>query len=59
MTAPKKPIPFYWWPLWMSSLGLALIVFYVFLTPIWMFIRLVAWLTERGTAVFDSGQAGT
>ncbi len=58
MTAAKKPIPFYWWPLWMATLALALVVFYVFLTPIWMVLRLVAWLSERGTAVFESGEAG-
>jgi hypothetical protein len=54
----KKPIPFVYWPLWMTLLGLALVVFYVFLTPIWMGIRLVAWLSERGSTVFDSGEAG-
>ncbi len=57
MTA-KKPIPFFYWPIWMTLLGLGLIVFYVFLTPIWMGIRLVAWLSERGSTVFDSGKAG-
>ena len=54
----KKPIPLVYWPLWMTLLGLALVVFYVFLTPIWMAIRLVAWLAERGSAVFDSSGAG-
>jgi hypothetical protein len=29
-------------------LTLALFVFYVILTPVWMGIRLVAWLSERG-----------
>ncbi len=47
MTAAKKPIPFYWWPLWMATLALALFVFYVLLTPVWMGIRLVAWLSDR------------
>jgi hypothetical protein len=45
--ATRKPIPLYYWPLWMGTLGLALIVFYVLLTPVWMGIRLVAWLSDR------------
>jgi hypothetical protein len=43
----RKPIPIYYWPLWMTTLAAALIVFYGFLTPIWMMIRLVAWVSER------------
>ena len=58
MSRPKKPIPLYYWPLWFATLGLALVVFYVFLTPIWMFIRLIAWLSERGSTVFEAGEAG-
>jgi hypothetical protein len=41
------PIRFYHWPVWMSILALALVVFYGILTPVWMLIRLVAWITER------------
>jgi hypothetical protein len=44
---PKRPVPFYWWPFWMLLLALGLFVFYVLLTPVWMGIRLVAWLAER------------
>lgn len=43
----KRPVPWYWWPLWMVLLGLGLLVFYVFFTPVWMGIRLVSWLAER------------
>jgi hypothetical protein len=57
MTA-KKPVPLFYWPLWMTLLGLALVVFYVFLTPVWMGIRLVAWLSERSSTVFESREAG-
>jgi hypothetical protein len=32
----------------MTLLAAALVLFYVVLTPIWMGIRLVAWLSERG-----------
>ena len=43
----KKTVPFYYWPLWMVLLALALFVFYVLLTPVWMGIRFVSWLAER------------
>lgn len=58
MTTSKKPVPLLCWPLWMALLGLALVIFYVFLTPIWMAIRLVAWLSERGSTVFESREEG-
>jgi hypothetical protein len=45
--AERKPIPPYYWALWMATLGLALFVFYVLLTPVWMGIRLIAWLSDR------------
>ena len=45
--AHDKPIPFYWWPVWMFLLATALLLFYVILTPVWMGIRLVAWVSER------------
>lgn len=44
----KRPVAWFWWPYWMALLAAALLVFYVVLTPIWMGIRLVAWLSERG-----------
>ncbi len=43
----KSSIPLYWWPLWMFFLALALFIFYVVLTPVWIGIRLVAWISER------------
>ncbi|MBW3592240.1 MAG: hypothetical protein KY396_00920 [Actinobacteria bacterium] len=58
MTSVKKPVPLVYWPLWMTLLGLALVVFYVFLTPIWMGIRVLAWLSERGSTVFESREPG-
>ena len=42
----RNPVPLYWWLLWMALLALGLFVFYVLFTPVWMGIRLVAWLTE-------------
>ena len=44
----KKPVSWFWWPYWMTLLTTALVVFYVVLTPIWMGIRFLAWLSERG-----------
>jgi hypothetical protein len=48
VTAKKRPVPFYWWPIWMVVLTLALVVFYGILTPFWMAVRAVAWLSEHG-----------
>jgi hypothetical protein len=42
-----KPVPFYWWPVWMFFLAVGLFLFYVILTPVWMGIRLVAWVSEH------------
>jgi hypothetical protein len=45
--ARARPIPFLYWPLWSATLALALVVFYGILTPVWMAIRVVAWVSER------------
>ena len=45
--AARRPIPLRYWILWIATLGLALFVFYVLLTPVWMGIRLLAWLSDR------------
>jgi hypothetical protein len=45
--ARRKPVPVLYWPLWLGTLGLALVVFYGILTPVWMGVRLVAWASER------------
>ena len=46
----KPGIPWYYWPFWMVVLVAGLFVFYVLLTPVWMGIRLVSWLSERRSA---------
>ena len=48
-TRPKPPVPWYYWPFWMATLAVALVVFYGFLTPVWMGIRLIAWISERSS----------
>jgi hypothetical protein len=57
VTAVRKPIPLYYWVAWMAILGAALVVFYVFLTPLWMGIRAIAWLSERGSRLGRTRQA--
>jgi hypothetical protein len=42
----KAPIPFYYWPFWGLLLVIGLFAFYVVFTPVWMGIRLVAWIVE-------------
>jgi hypothetical protein len=44
--APKPPIPLWRWTSWWATLAVALVVFYVLLTPIWMGLRAAAWVAE-------------
>lgn len=43
----KPRVPWYYWPFWMAVLVAGLFVFYVLLTPVWMGVRFVSWLSER------------
>ena len=43
---PKPPVPLWRWALWSGILAVALVVFYVLLTPIWLGLRGLAWLAE-------------
>ena len=43
---PKPPVPLWRWVLWMATLALALVVFYVVFTPVWFTLRSLAWLAE-------------
>ena len=45
---PKPPVPWWRWATWWGILGVALVFFYVLLTPIWLGIRGLAWLAEFG-----------
>jgi hypothetical protein len=38
--------PLRYWAMWMWALGVAMIAFYVVLTPIWIGLRVLAWLAE-------------
>ena len=42
----KPPVPLRYWALWLAILVVADFVFYVLLTPIWIALRVVAWLAE-------------
>jgi hypothetical protein len=43
---PKPPVPLWRWAVWWVVLAVALVVFYVLLTPIWMGLRGLAWVAE-------------
>jgi hypothetical protein len=38
--------PLRYWALWWTLLGLAVVLFYVILTPVWIGLRLAAWVAE-------------
>jgi predicted signal transduction protein with EAL and GGDEF domain len=38
--------PLRYWVLWSSVLALAVVVFYVLLTPLWIGLRVAAWVAE-------------
>jgi hypothetical protein len=42
----KGSVPLHHWVLWFGVLGVALVVFYVLLTPIWIGLRAAAWVAE-------------
>ena len=46
MTAAKVHVPLWRWTLWWAILGVAVVVFYVLLTPIWIGLRALAWLAD-------------
>jgi hypothetical protein len=49
--AEKGSVPLRYWVLWWTLLGLADVLFYVVLTPIWMGLRALAWLAELRSRV--------
>ncbi|MDE3024686.1 MAG: hypothetical protein KGI93_03855 [Acidobacteriota bacterium] len=46
MRNEKGHVPLRYWILWWSLSALALVVFYVLLTPIWIGLRALAWSAE-------------
>lgn len=43
----KSHIGWYWWLLWWPLLAIGMFIFYVLFTPVWIGIRLAAWVSER------------
>ena len=44
--AEKGWVPARYWVAWWTALGLAVVLFYVVLTPIWLGLRALAWVAE-------------
>jgi len=42
----KGWVPLRFWALWAAAIAIAVITFYVILTPVWLGLRAVAWLAE-------------
>ena len=42
----RVEIPLWRWASWFSSLAVALVLFYVLLTPVWFSLRVLAWAAE-------------
>ncbi len=49
--------PARYWVIWWSALGVAMVLFYVVLTPIWLGLRAAAWVAELRSRLRD--QAGS
>jgi hypothetical protein len=46
----KGWVPIRYWVVWWTLLAAAVVVFYVLLTPIWLGLRVAAWIaSKRGT----------
>ena len=42
----KPRVPWWRWVTWMAILAAADLVFYVLLTPLWLGLRVAAWIAE-------------
>ena len=42
----KGWVPLRYWALWFFGLGVAVVLFYVILTPVWIGLRAAAWVAE-------------
>ncbi|MGL6279696.1 MAG: hypothetical protein ACRC50_09105 [Gaiella sp.] len=43
----KGWVPLRYWVIWGTSLGVAVVAFYVLLTPVWLGLRVAAWVSDR------------
>ena len=46
MKNEKGSVPLRYWVLWSTAIVIFDFVFYVLLTPIWISLRVIAWLAE-------------
>ena len=56
--AEKGWVPVRYWVLWWSALGLAVVLFYVVLTPLWLGLRAAAWIAELRSQLGGGGHEG-
>ena len=42
----KGWVPVRYWVMWWTALGIAMVAFYVVLTPVWLGLRAAAWVAE-------------
>lgn len=40
-------VPARYWAIWWTALGIAVVLFYVVLTPLWLGLRVAAWVSDR------------
>jgi hypothetical protein len=57
--AEKGWVPVRYWALWWGSLGIAIVLFYVVLTPVWLGLRAAAWVAELRSRLAGRTQAGS
>jgi len=46
VTREKPPIPLWRWAVWWVLLAIGMFLFYVVLTPVWIGLRVLAWVAE-------------
>ena len=44
--ARAKPVPLWRWAVWWALLGVACVLFYFLLAPVWLSLRGLAWIAE-------------
>ncbi len=52
----KGWVPARFWIVWWTALAVAVVAFYVVLTPVWLGLRGVAWVSELRTRLGNGGQ---
>ena len=50
--------PIRYWVIWWGALGVAIVLFYVVLTPVWLGLRAAGWVAEMRSRIGTRGGAG-